>query len=307
MRTSLIRLRRRLLERFLQSLSERRRRILAWELMAKTGVDPVRFSRGGLLWNIRVVPYDDISWYLFVDGGFQVAEVQALLAWALHFGVLSGSRNVVIDAGANIGTTCLPIVQATGCRALAIEPIAANFSWLRQNVESNAFTDKILLAHKAVALQPGRLRMHLTETSGGHFMAGADDAAAYEDVEADTLSGIVKSAGLDADEIALVWADVQGCELAVIESGRDLWVRGVPLWAEVEPHSLRRQGTLDVFAETVAAHFDRFITAPDLIRLGASVVPRPIAEFGALVAGITPEQINTDVLLLPRTFSGRRR
>jgi FkbM family methyltransferase len=265
-----------------------------------------------LIWNIRVAPYDDISWLLFVEGGFQVAEIQALLRWAQHSGVFSGSRNVLIDAGANLGTTCMPMVRAAGCRALAIEPVAANFSWLRQNVESNGLTDKILLANKAIALQPGRLRMCLTGTSGGHFIAGADGAALRpdlvercEDVEADTLSGIVAAAGLDAGEIALVWADVQGCELAVIESGSEFWARGIPLWAEIEPHSLRRQGTFDIFAAAVAAHFDRFIEAPELIRLGAAAVPRPIAGFADLVAGITPEQINTDVLLLPRAFSAR--
>jgi FkbM family methyltransferase len=201
------------------------------------------------------------------------------------------------------------MVHAAGCRALAIEPVAANFLWLRRNVESNAFTDSILLARKAIATQPGRLRMRLTETSGGHFIARADGPGPVErceDVEADTLSGILAAAGLDAGEIALVWADVQGCELAVIESGSDLWARGVPLWAEVEPLSLRRQGALDIFPAAVAAHFDRFIDARDLINIGAAAVPRPIAEFPRLVAGITPEQINTDVLLLPRAFSGRR-
>lgn len=289
---------------------------MAWELMTKTGVNPARFTRDGLVWNIQLLPYDDISWYLFVDGGFQVAEIQAVLDWARHSGIFSGSRNVLIDAGANIGTTCIPIVHAAGCRALAIEPIAANFSWLRQNVESNAFTEKILLANKAVAMQPGRIRMCLAETSGGHSVSselhGAQETrlppspiTGYEDVEADTLSGIVAAAGLDAGEIALVWSDVQGCELAVIESGSEFWARGVPLWAEVEPVSLKRQGTLDIFAERVAAHFDRFIESVELLRLGTAAVPRPISAFAAFVAAIPPEQISTDVLLLPPGFSSR--
>jgi len=313
---ALTEVRRRLLKGFLQSLTVRRQRIMAWELMTKTGVDPVRFRRDGLTWVMRVLPHDHIGWDLFVDGGYQLDEIKALLGWAQHVGVFSGSRNIVIDAGANIGTTCIPMVHAIGCRALAIEPVAANFSCLRQNVESNAFTDKILLANKAIALQSGRLRMCLTDTSGGHFLAGdvtdANDAlihgrpmGGYEDVDTDTLSGIVAAAGLDAGEIALVWADVQGCELAVIESGSDFWVRGAPLWAEIEPHSLRRQGTLDIFAGAVRAHFDRFIEAHDLTRLGAAAVPRPITELGNLVAGITPAQLNTNVLLLPPTFSAR--
>ncbi len=134
--------------------------------MAKTGVDSVRFTRGGLIWNTRLPHYDHIDWQLFMDGGFQVAEMEALLGWVRHFGVFSGSRNVLIDAGANCGTTCIPIVHAIACRALAIEPVGATFSQLRRNVESNSLTDKILLAKKAVAMQPGRLRMCLAGTSG---------------------------------------------------------------------------------------------------------------------------------------------
>ena len=284
--------------------------------MAKTGVDSVRFTRGGLVWNTRLPHYDHIDWNLFVDGGFQIAEMEALLGWARHFGVFSGSRNVLIDAGANIGTTCIPMVHAAGCRALAIEPVAATFSQLRQNVELNSFGDKILLAKKAVAIQPGRLRMSLAERSGASAVApdraGAEEAplhgtriTGYEEVEADTLSGIVAAAGLDAGEIALVWSDVQGCELAVIESGSEFWARGIPLWAEVEPISLRRQGTLERFPATVAAHFDRFIASTELRRLGAAAHPQPIAELADLVAGITPQETFTDVLLLPPAFSGR--
>ncbi len=98
---------------------------------------------------------------------------------------------------------------------------------------------------------------------------------------------------------------MQGCELAVIASGSELWARGTPLWAEVEPISLRRQGTLDRFPDTVAAHFDRFISSTELRRLGVTAVPRPIAEFPELVAAVTPEEGSTDVLLLPPAFSAR--
>ncbi len=299
--------------RLLESLNIRRQRIIAWELMSRIGVDSVRFTRGELIWTVQLPCYDHIEWELFVDGGFQVAEMEALLGWARHFGVFSGSRNVLIDAGANIGTTCIPMVHAAGCRALAIEPVAATFSQLRRNVESNSLGDKILLAKKAVALQPGRLRMSVAETSGKSAVApdrtDAGEApihgtriTGYEQVEADTLFGIVAAAGLDAGEIALVWSDVQGCEVAVIESGSEFWVRGTPLWAEVEPISLRRQGTLDRFADTVAAHFDRFIPSTELRRLGVAAVPRPIAEFPGLVTALTGEG-STDVLLLPPSFT----
>lgn len=314
MSTFLRDLRKWLLVHSLETLSPRRQRIVAFELLAKTGTDSVRFTRDGLIWNVSLPHYDPIEWSLFVDGGFQTGEIQALLGWARHFGLFSGSRNVVIDAGANIGTTCIPIVQAIGCRALAIEPVAQTFFELRQNVEANSFGDKILLANKAVAARRGRLRMSVAENSGASAVAperkGGDEAplhgtriTGYEEVEADTLSGIATAAGLDVDEIALVWSDVQGYELAIVESGSELWMRGVPLWAEVEPISLRRQGTLDRFPDAVAAHFDRFIGSAELSGLGVAAVPRPIAELSDLIAAITPEQVSTDVLLLPPAFS----
>jgi FkbM family methyltransferase len=307
-------LRKSLLVRLLESLSGRRQRIVAWELLSRIGVNSVTFTRGELIWNVQLPYYDHIEWELFVDGGFQVAEMEAVLAWARHFGDFSGSRNVLIDAGANCGTTCIPIVHATGCRALAIEPVAATFAQLRRNVESNSLGDKILLAKKAVAIQPGRLRMSVADTSGKSAVAPDRTEAGeaplhgaritgYEEVEADTLSGIVAAAGLDAGEIAMVWSDVQGCELAVIESGSEFWARGTPLWAEVEPISLRRQGMLDGFADTVAAHFDRFIPSAELRRLGVAAVPHPIAEFPELVAALTPGEGSTDVLLLPPGFT----
>jgi len=312
MQAFLIRLRKRLLGHFLQSMSVRRQRLVAWESMARTGIRAIQYERDGLIWNTSVLPFDDIQWRVFVEGGFQMPEIQAVVAWARHFGVFSGSTNVLIDAGANVGTTCIPVVRALGCRALAIEPVAKNFSWLRRNVESNGLTGEILLAQKAIAMEPGRLRMCLTGASGGHFLAGGEEDAVgtglvegYEDIEADTLTGIVAGAGLRAEEVSLVWADVQGCELAVIESGSDLWARGVPLWAEIEPRSLRRQGTLEIFAETAAKHFDRFIDSRDLVRDGADTLPRPIGELGDAIAAITPEQINTDVMLLPRGFGER--
>jgi len=310
-RIALRELRKKLLRRIVGSLSDKRRRILAWEAMTEAGVDSIRFTRGGLNWTVPFSTNDPIAWDLFVTGGFQTDDIAAVLRWAQHFSVFSGSRNVVIDAGANIGTTCIPIVHAAGCRALAIEPVAANFSLLRQNVELNSFTSRILLANKAVAMEPGRLRMCLAETHGWHFVSSTETMPAqispikgYEDVEANTISGIIAEAGLDAGEIALVWSDVQGCELAVIESARELWARGVPLWAEVEPVSLKVQGSHDIFADKVVAHFDRFIESSELQRVGAAAVPRPISEFAQLVASITPEQVGTDVMLLPPGFSG---
>jgi FkbM family methyltransferase len=297
----------RLLQGLLRLIGERERRVVALRSMLQTGIRVLTFEREGLVWTVRLD--DHIGIDTFINGGYQRKEIQALLAWMRRAGTLARPRDVVIDVGANIGTTCIPMVRETGCRALAVEPVAENFLHLKENVESNSLSERIVLAKRAVSRTPGSLRMCLTDAPGGHFVARNgkagfpnDTIVRYEEVEADTLTGIIASAGLGTDEIAIVWADVQGCELDVIESGQALWEFGVPLWAEVEPRSLIRQGSLSAFASGAAAHFDRFIDSRDLMRLGDKANPRPIGELGKLIEGIKPEQVNTDILLLPRGF-----
>ena len=41
------------------------------------------------------------------------------------------------------------------------------------------------------------------------------------------------------------------------------------------------------------------------MRLGAEARPVPIAELPSVMRGITPEQVNTDVLFLPSRFAAR--
>lgn len=301
-------LRRRLLLSVLHRMSDRRRRITAWRLLLELDVQSIAFRRDGLIWNLR--PDLDIGLLMFVDGGFQASQMQALLGWMRRAGVFSGSRDVFVDAGANIGTTCIPIVRETGCRALAIEPVEENFRYLARNVEANGMNGRIRLAKQAIARKPGTVKMCLTAGShGGNFVAreGLTEIpehviSGYEEIGADALTSIIESAGYGMDEIAMVWADVQGCEMEVVESGSRLWAQGVPLWAEVEPHSLRRQEAYDVLPDALAAHFGSFIDSRDLRQHGERAAPRPIGEFAGLMQQITPEESNTDVLLLPRGF-----
>lgn len=312
MSAHLTRLRRNLLQMAIGRLSIRRRRLLAWRSMAEADVRSVTFDRDGITWTVS--NFDHIGLDLFADGGYQQREVQALLEWMRRSHILSESKDVIVDIGANIGSTSIPIARAARCRVLAIEPVAENFSTLEMNVRSNGLEDQILLVRKAVQTAPGRVKMCLTPAaSGGHFVLrdGFTDIAAagvedFADVDGETLTAIVSSARLALDEVALVWADVQGSEAAVIESGAKLWEIGVPLWAEVEPRSLLRQGSLETFATLAKVHFDRFIDARDLLRHGEKAEPVPISNLATSIEALTPEQVNTDVLFLPPRCPAQR-
>ena len=170
------------------------------------------FAQDGSVWTVSADDHS-IGFYLFFDGGYQSQEIRALLAWMLRWDVFSGTRNVFVDVGANIGTISVPLARARGCRALAIEPVGENFRRLKINVEANGLADRILLAQRAVLRAPGRIHMCLTvRQSGGNFVwrdglasIAPEEVAGFEEVEGDTLVAIARSFELRAEEIALVW------------------------------------------------------------------------------------------------------
>jgi FkbM family methyltransferase len=297
-------IRKNLLLKAVDLLSPHQRGVLGFRCLAGTSVHAIGFERNGVYWTVQP---DEIGMEVFKRGGFELPQIQGVTAWMRGRNVISGRRDVVIDAGANIGTTSIPLARSTGCRVLAIEPVTGNFQCLKRNVEANGLSDSILLAHRAVLREPGLVKMVLTDvTSGSHYVGrdGISEFAGfrtvgYEDVQADTLEAIVTGAGLQLDEIAMVWGDVQGCELDLIEAGTNLWSQGVPLWAELEPESLEYQRTLSRFPQAAAEHFAWFIPAIDVIQDGPNARERSICELSKLLQSI-PKTEHTDVLFLPR-------
>lgn len=309
MRHLLRTLRTSLVLRAIELLGPRRRRVVGWRALVSAGVRDVTFARDGLVWTVS--PEDGpVAFGLFVEGGWHVDEMQALADWLALHGVVAPPRDVIVDVGAHVGSSCIPLVRMTGGRALAIEPVAESFRRLEVNVVANGLADRITRVRAAVAREAGRVTMCADErTSGGEFVrrahcdasAGAADVSSIpeEEVDALPLGALLAAAGVRPEEVALVWADVQGSEADVIASGASLWAQGVPLWAEIEPHSLERQGSLAGFASLAAKHFDRFIAARELVREGPAARPAPIEALPALIHGISPRQVNTDVLFLP--------
>jgi len=315
MRHLLRTLRTTLVLRAIELLGPRRRRVVGWRALVGAGVRDVTFERDGLVWTVS--PEDGpVAFGLFTDGAYHGAEIRALADWMAQSGVLSATRDVIVDAGAHVGSTCIPLVRATGGRALAIEPVAESFRRLEANVAANGLADRITRVRAAVARDAGRATMRVeARQSGASFVRrqhrdtgrdAPDDRSPPEEVDGLPLGALLASAGVRPDEVALVWADVQGSEADVIESGAALWALGVPLWAEVEPHSLALQGSLARFAALAAEHFDRFIESRDLLRDGSAARPAPIAALSDLMQRIGPGEMNTDVLFLPPRLGGSR-
>jgi FkbM family methyltransferase len=257
------------------------------------------------------VPVGDphIGFGLFVDDGFQQAQLRALLAWLAAHGRGLTSRSVFVDVGANIGTTSIPVAHEYGCRVLAIEPAPAVFDLLRQNVAANALGEHVMLLNAAVVGSPGIVRMACSHDCGDTFVVRpgtpsevhARSRASIE-CRGVPLDAALREKSVIAADVTVIWADVQGCEVDVIETGAEVWAAGAPLWAEFETPVLALQGTLDRFFAAAETHFDRFIDARDLMNEGVACRPRPIHHLSQVLPKDGDRLFSTDVLLLPPGF-----
>lgn len=279
---------------------ERTSRDLVATLLHGAGVAEVAVVRDDVLW--RTDLGDEVGRSLFRDGTYAAAEVEAVLAWLAS----RGRSGTVVEVGANIGTTTVPLARA-GFAVLAVEPVPATHALLVANVAAAGVADRVTTAAVAVAEETGSVAMWVGFGSGRSEVAAGDGppdmrpsgVAPPTRVEVPTapLDRLMADAGVAPADVALVWADVQGCETAVIATADALWEAGVPIWLEVDPQRLERQAGLDRFLATVAARFSAFLARDDVLA-GADRPVRPIAGFPAWTRSI-PDGRYQDALLLP--------
>jgi len=290
--------------RMSQALPAVERRTLALRLL-ETEAEEITFRRNGIRWT--AFPWDhQISQPLFVSGGFQQCEVRAVLARMAREGRLAAPRDVIVDVGANIGTSTVPFAMETGCRVLAIEPVPELFAVLRRNIADNGLEPRVTCVQAAIhASRADRVRMVLPAgNSGGGEIQRLARPPTFDarhpvrgivDVPASGLADVLDAHDMAAERVAFVWSDTQGSEADVIESGERLWAAGVPLFTELDPETWGPDGAAPLLS-AAAAHFSAFVFAEVLIRDDAAS-PRPIAELSSLCQQLGPE--GGDVLLLP--------
>lgn len=275
--------------------------------------DRITVGRNGTSWTCHA--WDAIiTEQIFVNGSFNGKEIRSLLRWMEHHQRLSEDRNVIINIGANIGTTSIPLAQQTACHVLAIEPIRSNFLLLRENVDQNSLDDRITCVQAAIDVQAGVRRMAVPQSNcGGGIISSAGTAPRFAEsnearerteVRADTLRHILEEQRISPHQVAFVWSDTEGSEFRVIETGQELWRAGVPLYVEIFPEAMRMQHGLDRFIQLANRYFERFVECPDLVADGAEARSRPVGELPDLVDRLdrafrASGLYIADVLLLP--------
>jgi FkbM family methyltransferase len=256
----------------------------------------LEFERDGLRWKVDMG--DEIGRELYATGSYEGEEIAAVLRWL-------DRKGIIVDLGANIGTTSIPFALA-GYDVIAVEPVPATFSMLSNNVERNGLADRITCIQSAVATHQGPVTMWTGFASGQAEVAvdGATGIERWGDRgELITVLGGPVESIVGQSDVALVWADVQGSEIVVVETGAYLWERGVPLYLEIDPSSLELHGGLERFEQGVRRHFAAFLPRDDLITGGSE---QDIARFGAFLATIDTDYYS-DALLIPHHATVARR
>ena len=285
---------------------ETERRQIAWELIAGD-VDTLTFTRNGTQWTVYA--RDIVGKHLFVSGQFGSAAAPALLAWLNGRSV--GARPVIVNVGANIGSTCIPLSKATGKRVLAIEPVPRTFAQLTHNILQNDMGTRVQAIRAAVTKSRCTVELITPSDTGkseikasrqGFTAALGSSAGQISTADGIPLDELILQVGSKPEDVALVWSDTQGFETTVINSGAALWAAGAPLWVEVWPDGLDAHGGIDPFLGACSQHFKTFIRDLDFEQ--GSPFERPVTNLTEVMRDITvgdrqDRRHTTDVLLVP--------
>lgn len=165
--------------------------------------------------------------------------------------IFQDGGGTLIDVGANIGLTCIPVAARHGVRCYAFEPDPRNFLALRCNALRNGVESRVVAENLALSSSPGRLQFELSATNhgdhrvrfddGGVIAADSEEAGrAVIEIAATTFDTYFRERELPAP--VLVKIDTQGAELHVLRGMRASLVRVDHLICEFWPYGLRRAG-----------------------------------------------------------------
>lgn len=282
------------------------RRLMALHLL-QGEAETLTYRVSGTEWTTHA--HGSITKRLFAHGGYQLQEMEGVIAWLDHHGRPLAERAVLVNVGANVGSTAIPLVQKTGLSILAVEPDPGNFELLERNVRRNGLTDRIRTIHAAITSKPGEVSLVTTSDpalseveSGGSVQGwGEGRPESVFRVPGKTLDQLIGEEGIVPESIGLVWSDTQGHEAQVIESGRSLWAAGVPCFVELWPPGLRAHGGSEAFVRAVKESFDRLIERTPLRDVGTAAEPRSIDAIEDVLKELEPSD-HSDALLLPGNF-----
>lgn len=277
-------------------------RSLQWKWFRGRRKPIFQFRRRGIRWN--AFRHDDyVSRVLFTYGSWQFNQVDAALEWLAKRMPHLGSEHVLVNIGAYIGSTAIRMATRSPCKILAIEPVSDFIQLLSTNVQDNRLGSRICCHKSAVLDHAAEVTMRIPWVNPGSAEIataqpnGALHYPIYKEVPAqgERLDQILKYQRINPASIALVWADMQGCEGHALRSGEVLWKAGVPLVIEFWPAGISNQERVSI-VPLIQRYFRSFSILPSDWRTRSIERQSPIALLNDQIVGHGSE---IDLLLIP--------
>jgi FkbM family methyltransferase len=221
-----------------------------------------------------LLTFDSKDWligkYLYIRRSYEIEAVHRIPAFLQEKGYLPvRGKGSVLDVGANVGMICIALLKYGYFeRAVAFEPAPNSFRLLVKNLEQNALRDRIVCFPCALSSAEGELELELSsDNSGDHRIRHAAVPGAFHEqrrrtvkIQARTLDTVfAEDAALRAEDVALIWLDIQGHEGQFFQGAREVLRRGMPVVSEIWPYAILRSGmSRQRFGEIVSSLFSHF-------------------------------------------------
>ena len=245
----------------------------------------------GLSWRVPIdaASRGDLSDRIVNEGWLPFEHILAVRELAIG--------TVMLDIGANIGTTSIPrVVLGDFAYIYAAEPDPTNYACLVDNVASNGLQGLVMPDRIAIGAVDGEAVLRRKTQIGTHHLTATADRATDISVQVRSLDSWTTQLGVDLASVAFIKVDTQGWESHVLRGARQLLARRHIAWQiEFSPRLLKHAGSssADLLAQ-IEAHFTHFID------LHARTTPRSraTAEIREAMASLERrERRYTDLLL----------
>jgi FkbM family methyltransferase len=168
---------------------------------------------------------------------------------------------IMLDIGANVGTTLLPRAVLGVFRHIhAFEPEPKNFACLTRAIEENNMSSVVTAWPCAIGAEEGETTLIVSDGIGRHRLGEGSEARSIT-VKIRTLDGWLDETGTDPAEISFVKVDTQGYEPFVLAGATKLLETRKAVWQlEVSPkHIKAATSDIDDFCRTVERYFTHFV------------------------------------------------
>ncbi|MBP1861393.1 FkbM family methyltransferase [Rhizobium herbae] len=232
-------------------------------------------------------PHDYIGRKIYRKGHFERENVDRLLSVLRQRGLLQPEK-VLLELGGNIGTQTIYFALSRAFRRIVtVEPDPRNFQLLRTNIDQNGLGEQITAINSAAGENAGTIDFFLHRDNHGKSSALRQSDQDIEiKVPVKPVTALLAEAGVAAEDIGLIWMDIEGYEPVAARSMQPLLARRVPFYMEFSPVFYGPAGS-KAFVDHLAGFYEDCIVFFEGRQEEMKVTALPI------------QQEQFDVLLLP--------